>query len=154
MKYLTKIAGILFAYSCEGSARFCYFVFTPLGLCFGGKKWREQKERNIKRIAESGARRTAISAWLCLIITLMVLYAKILERFVYKGDSIKVANGTIVISGITILPFVIWWIRNRDSIMNVQHNLLLGENNKAFYYLTSIIISLFLISAPFIALCL
>ena len=156
MKYLTKIAAILFAYFCESTARFLTFIFIPLGAllhcCFGGEGWRERRDRSLKGVVEVGAHITPPLTWMCLTISIMVFWGKILERFIFFEDHTKVANATIVLLGITILPFVIWWIRNRDFITDVNNNLRLGEDKRQLYTITSLLFFLLQISMPFIML--
>ena len=88
-KFLTKNAGILYAYFCYSATQIITFIFTPLGMllhyCFGGDgdSWRERKDRSLKVAFDVAANRTPIMTWMCLTITLIIFWAKILERFVF-----------------------------------------------------------------------
>jgi hypothetical protein len=156
MKYLTKIAAILFAYFCDSTTRFFMFVFTPLGMllhwCFGGEDWRVRRNRGINDVVEIGARITPLLTWMCLTITILVFWAKILEKYFFFEDHVKVANGSMILLGVTILPFIIWWIRNKDFILDVKNNILLGKENRILFTLTSFFFFLLQISMPFIVL--
>ena len=158
MKYYTKIAGVLFAYFCDVTIRFGAFSLTPLFIflhyCFGGKSWQERREQilrnkdNVNVISHI----TPPLTWMCLTLSIMVFWAKVLERFVFFENHVQVANGTMLLLGVSILPFVIWWIRNRKFIMDVKNNLRLGENNKVLYTLASIYFFSMQITAPFVVL--
>lgn len=156
MRPLTKIAGILFAYFCESTARFLTFIFIPFGMflhhCFGGESWRERRTRSLKDLVEVGAHITPPLTWMCLTISIMIFWATILERFFFFEDHLKVANGSMVLSGVTIMPFVIWWIRNKEFILDVKNNLRIGEKNKMLYATTSIIFFLLQLTMPFVML--
>lgn len=156
MKFLTKIAAILFAYFCDSTTRFFMFVFTPLGMllhwCFGGEDWHVRRNRGINDVVEIGARITPPLTWMCLTITIMVFWAKILEKYFFFEDHEKVANGTMILLGVTILPFIIWWIRNRDFILDIKNNLRLGKENRILFTLSSFFFFLLQISMLFLVL--
>ena len=152
MKRLAKIAGILFAYFCKTSAYFLVSIFTPIHYCFGGEGWREKRGRGIKDVVKVGAKITPPLTWMCLTISIMVFWAKILERYFFFEDHERVANWTLVLSGVTLLPFVLWWLRNRVSIMDVETNLRLGEKNRILYSLLSLVFFLLQLFIPFVAL--
>lgn len=156
MKNLTIISGILFAYFCESSARILVFLFTPLCVfmhyCFGGEGWRERRDRSLRDTMEVGTHITPPLTWICLTISIMVFWAKILERFFFFEDHLKVANGTMILLAITILPFIIWWIRNKKFITDVNSNLRLGKKNRRLLVLASHVFFLLQLSMPFIVL--
>lgn len=153
MKYLTKIAGVLFAYFCKNTAHFLVFIFTPLYYCLGGEVWREKRDRGLQDVFEVGSKITPPLTWICLTFSIMVFWAKILERYFFFENHVKVANGTLILFGVSILPFVIWWIRNREFIMDVENNIRLGEKRKVLYTLAAISFFLIQIAAPFVVLC-
>lgn len=158
-KFLTKNAGILYAYFCYSATQIITFIFTPLGMllhyCFGGDRdsWRERKDRSLKVGFDVTANRTPIMTWMCLTITLIIFWAKILERFVFLEDHKKVAYVSMILLAVTILPFVVWWVNNRDFIKDVKNNLRLGENNRILYTSISILFFILQLAAPFIVLC-
>ena len=82
----------------------------------------------------------------------MIFWATILERFFFFEDHLKVANGTMILLGISLLPIVIWWIRNKEFILDVKNNLRIGEKNKMLYSATSIIFFLLQLTMPFVML--
>lgn len=156
MKYLTKIAAILFAYFCESTARFLTFIFIPLGAllhcCFGGEGWRARRDRSIKDVVEIEAQITPPLTWMCLTISIMVFWATILEKYFFYDNHVKVANGTMILLGVTILPFVIWWIRNKDYVLDVKNNIRLGEKKRFLFASASIMFFLLQLSSPFLIL--
>ena len=156
MKYLTKIAAILFAYFCYCATRFFVFAFTPLGMffhwCFGGDGWRARRDRSIKDVVEIGAQITPPLTWMCLTISIMVFWSTILEKYFFYDNHVKVANGTMILLGVTILPFVIWWIRNKDYVLDVKNNLRLGEKKRFLFASASIVFFSLQLSSPFLIL--
>lgn len=152
MRHLTKIAGVLFAYFCITSAHFLVFIFTPLFYCFGGEGWREKRDHGLKDVVKVGAKITPPLTWMCLTISIMVFWATILERYFFFEDHERVANWTLLLSGVTLLPFVLWWLRNRGSIMDVKTNLRLGEKNRILYSSLSLVIFFLQLLMPFVAL--
>lgn len=159
MKILTKQAGILYAYFCESTTRLITFIFTPLGMffhyCLGGDRdsWRERRKRSLKVVLPVIANRTPIMTWVCLSITLIFFWAKILEKYVFFEDHKKVSYGSMMLFAVSILPFVVWWINNRDFIKDVKNNLCLGEKNRILYTLTALLFFILQIVAPFLVLC-
>ena len=158
MKYYTKIAGVLFAYFCDITIRIGAFSCTPLFIflhyCFGRKGWRERRDQILrdKDVVNVIAHITPPLTWMCLTLSIMVFWAKVLERLIFFEDHVKVANGSMVLLGVSILPFVIWWIRNKEFILDVKNNLRIGKKNKILYATTSIIFFLLQLTMPFVML--
>ena len=147
----TQCMVVLFAYFCKTTAHFLFF-FTPLYYCLGREEWREKRDRGLKDVVNIGAKITPLLTWMCLTISVIVFWAKILERYFFFENHVKVANGTMILLGVSILPFVIWWIRNKELIMDVDNNLRLGKENRVLYSLSSIVLFLMPLLAPFAVL--
>ena len=158
MKHLSKIAAILYAYFCDSATRLITFIFASLGMffhyCFGGdwESWRERRKRSLKVVLPVMANRTPIMTWVCLSITLILFWAKILEKYVFFEDHKKVSYGSMMLFAVSILPFVVWWINNRDFIKDVKNNLCIGEKNRILYTLTALLFFILQLFAPFIVL--
>ena len=156
MNPLTKIAGILFAYFCDSITRIMAFIFTPwtifLHYCFGGADWRVRRSWILRDVVKVIANITPPVTWSILTVSIMVFWGKILEENFFFDDHTKVANGTMILLGISLLPIVIWWLRNKEFILDVKNNLRIGEKNKMLYSATSIIFFLLQLTMPFVML--
>lgn len=155
MRSITKTAAILFAYFCDSTNRVIAFLLTPLAMlisCFGKMDWRTRKNNAIKESLKVGVHITPLLTWCLLTLSIMAFWGGILEKRIFFDDHTKVANGSIILLVITILPIVVWWIRNKDFISDVENNLHLGENHKTFWVVASLLFFLLQLAMPFVML--
>ena len=156
MKFITKIAAVLFAYFCNSITYIFSIVLIPwcilIHLCLGGAEWRTRRSYILNN-AIAIAHITPPLTWLCVGLSIMVFWGKILSRYFLIEDNEKIANVSIILSIATILPIVIWWVSNQKSIMDLKINLRVGERHRILWSILSLLFFILQLSMPFIMLC-
>ena len=142
----------MFAYFCDSITQIEAFILAPLAMfihfCFGGADWKTRRDRSHGDVVKVIANITPPLSWICLTICIMLFWGKVFEGYFFFDDHKKVANGMLILSGITILPIIIWWMRNKGIITDVKNNLIIGKKYGTVYRIVSLLIFILHIVMP------
>ena len=156
MKKITRTLAMLFAYFCLSSSQMLSVAIIPLYMLISSfdrrMDWRERRKYSISKATKAGANITPPLTWGFLTISISIFWLKILDKYIYFGNRVKVANGSMILLVITLLPFIIWWIRNEDVVRDLDNNLMMGKNHKLLLSVLSQLFYLLQLALPFVML--
>lgn len=153
---ITGIIHILFVLFCETASRIFTFIFTPgcmiIHHLFGGDDWRTRRNHFAEKLPLTLSETTPRLLWLFFVLSVLIFWAGILENHVFYGNHVKVANGMLILSSITLAPVVIWWVRNRKTITDIRYTIHMNHNQKKVYSIISVLLFLLQLFMPFLLL--
>ena len=156
MKKITKIFAIMFAYFWPSSSQILSVAFIPLYMLVSSFDsridWHERRLISFRVTEKVEEDIMPLLTWIYLTVSIMIFWLKILDKYVYIGERTKVANGSTILLVITLLPFVIWWIRNEDIVRDLDSNLRMGENHRLLWSVLSQLFYLLQLAMPFVML--